>query len=85
MPPHTKKAHDTPTYNRSGDQVVQPNQKPPKYIIITNLEQDVQKLKDHNASLRTYNTELLRQVSLFKQIFRNPTKHKQFLDKFLPT
>lgn len=74
----------TPTTNTPNSQTGTSNPKPTKYIIISNTEQDIKNLKDKNDSLRTENAALRKQISLFKQIFRDPKKHESFLRQFLP-
>lgn len=60
------------------------NQQPKKFIIISNAEQDIKKLKEQNDSLRSENRDIQKQISLFKLIFRNPKKHESFFRQYLP-
>lgn len=79
-----EKKNVTPTANASNNEAVNTIQKPTKFIIISNTEQDIKKLREQNDSLRSENAALQKQISLFKQIFRDPKKHESFLRRFLP-
>ncbi|CAL4068922.1 unnamed protein product [Meganyctiphanes norvegica] len=68
------------TYRANNEPIREP-QNPTKIFIISNPVEDVTKLRNENTQLRSENEVLQKQLSLFKQLIRNPQRLESVLQR----